>query len=101
MTREQVPIVMGVLYHRDKDALQSRLQFRGAPQPAYLRRTRWRHFATAAQVRDTLQRIEQQFTTLVAGIGGETILKAKFPVNASDQAVLERLLASGIPALIL
>src|SRR5262245_55086321 len=90
LTVERVPIVMGLLYHRDKDAYQSRLRFRSATQPEYIRRTRWRHFTTA-EVNDTIQRIEQQFTKLSTSIGGESIVKVRFPLRASDEAVLERL----------
>jgi hypothetical protein len=98
-TVEHVPIVLGLLYHRSKDAYQSRLRFRAANQPEYIRRTRWRRFASAAQVNATIQRIERQFTTLAASVGGRDILKVQFPLRASDAMVLQRLLASGIPAL--
>jgi len=98
-TVEHVPIVLGMLYHRGKDAYQSRLRFRAANQPEYIRRTRWRHFASTTQVNETLRRIEQQFTTLATSVGGRDILKARFPLRASDVTVLRLLLASGIPAL--
>src|SRR5919198_241731 len=61
-TVEHVPIMLGLLYRRDKDAFQSRLRVRSVNQPEYIRRTRWRGFAGTAQVNDTLRKIERQFT---------------------------------------
>jgi hypothetical protein len=98
-TVEHVPIMIGMLYHRGKDAFQPRLRFRAANQPEYIRRTRWRRFASTAQMNDTIRKIEQQFTTLAASVGGSDILKAQFPLRASDARVLQLLLESGIPAL--
>lgn len=99
LTVEHVPLMLGLLYHRDKDAFQSRLRFRSATQPDYIRRTRWRHFVSTIQVNDTIQRIEQQFTALVTSVGARDIRKARFPARASDATVLRLLVASGIPAL--
>jgi len=98
-TVEHIPVMLGLLYHRDKDAFQTRLRFRSATQTDYLRRTRWRRFASSAQVKDTIQKIEQQFTELVVNMGASDILKAHFPARASDATVLRLLLASGISTL--
>jgi hypothetical protein len=91
--------VLGLLCHRGKDAFQSRLRFRAANQPEYLRCTRWRRFASTTQVTKTIEKIEQQFTELTAHLGGSGILKGEFPLWASDKLALQLLFASRIPAL--
>ncbi|HEV8717270.1 MAG TPA: hypothetical protein VGX03_31180 [Candidatus Binatia bacterium] len=93
------PVVMGLLYHRGKDAYQSRLRFQAPGQSPVVRRTRWRHFANAAAVDKTTQQVIRRFIELAASVGGSGILQAEFSADASDDSILQTLLASGIPAL--
>jgi hypothetical protein len=90
---------MGLLYHRGKDAYQSRLRFHTPGRLHVVRRTRWRHFADAAAVDNTIQKVTHRFTELAASVGGSGILRAEFSLDASDDTILQTLLASGIPAL--
>jgi len=89
---------MGLLYHRGKDAYQSRLRFQAPGWPHAVRRTRWRHFADAA-VDNTIQKVIHRFIELAASVGGSGILRAEFSLDASDDTILQTLLVSGIPTL--
>ena len=60
------PILTGLLYHRGKDAYQSRLRFQTPGQPPVVRRTRWRHFADAAAVDKTTRQVIRRFAELAA-----------------------------------
>src|SRR5262249_52771492 len=93
------PILTGLLYHRGKDAYQSRLRFHTPGQPPAVRRTRWRHFADAAAVDNTTRQGIRRFTELAASVGGGGVLRGGFSAGASDDSIRQALLASGIPAL--
>jgi hypothetical protein len=90
---------MGLLYHRGKDAYQSRLRFHTPGRPPVVRRTRWRRFANAAAVDKTTRQVMRRFAELAASVGGSGVLQAEFSADASDDSILQTLLASGIPAL--
>ena len=94
------PILLALLYHRDKDAFQSRLRFHLPGQPQFLRRTKWRTFADAASLHRRRDKILRDFRDLVTKVGGTDMVQVEFPPDASDADVLQRILASAIPSLL-
>lgn len=94
------PILLALLYHREKDAFQSRLRFRLPGQPEFLRRTKWRGFADATSLQRRREKILGDFTDLVAQVGGAGISRVEFPPDASDEEILRIVLASPIPSLL-
>jgi len=94
------PILLALLYHREKDAFQSRLRFRLPGQPEFLRRTKWRSFPDPASLQRRREKILRDFTELVAQVGGAEMSRVEFPPGASDEEILHIVLASAIPSLL-
>lgn len=93
-------ILLALLYHREKDAFQSRLRFRLPGQPEFLRRTKWRSFLSPTSLQRRREKILRDFTDLVEKVGGSEMLQLEFPPDASDEEILRLLLTSPIPSLL-
>lgn len=93
-------ILLALLYHREKNAFQSRLRFRLPGQSEFLRRTKWRSFLDATSLQRRRGKILRDFTDLVAKVGGAEISQVEIPPDASDEEILHRILTSPIPALL-
>ena len=88
------PMLLALLYHREKDAFQSRLRFSVPGNPKFLRRTKWRQWSTPATFACRREKIECDFRELVARVGGGPISQVEFAADASDAEILRALLAS-------
>ena len=88
------PMLLALLYHREKDAFQSRLRFSVPGNPQFLRRTKWRQWSNPLTVARRREKIERDFRELVAKVGGGVISQVEFPPAASDEEILHVLLAS-------
>ena len=93
------PILLGLLYHAEKNAYQSRLRFRVPSGQEFLRRTKWRRFAAPQTLLRRQEQISRGFNAMTARIGGGVISQLEFAATASDDDILRLLLASPIPAL--
>jgi hypothetical protein len=87
------PMLLALLYHREKDAFQSRLRFSIPGNPQFLRRTKWRQWSNPFTFARRREKIERDFCELGAKVGG-AISQVEFPPDASDEEILRALLAS-------
>jgi len=87
-------IRMGVLYHTQKNALQSRLCFSSSPHPTFFRRTRWQQELDWLRFETWRQKVVNEFAVLAAKLEATTVFHVDFPANASDADVRDILLAS-------
>ena len=53
------PVLLALLYHREKDAFQSRLRFRLPGQSEFLRRTKWRSFPDPTSLQRRREKIRR------------------------------------------
>lgn len=88
------PMLLALLYHREKDAFQSRLRFSVPGNPQFLRRTKWRQWSTPVTFARRREKIERDFRELVARVGGGPISQVEFAPDASDADILHALLTS-------
>lgn len=95
------PIFLGLLYHTAKNAVQYRLQYRGAAgAPAVFRRTRWMPLDNQRAFRQTRNSVTQNFARAAAKLGSKQVHTVEFAPHASDEEILDALLSSPIPALL-
>jgi hypothetical protein len=95
----QPPILLGLLYNTQKDALQYRLRLQLADQPEVFRRTRWRTVAASFVRQRGAERIHQAFATMAAQVNSEETFALQFVPGASDAEILRLLFASRLPLL--
>jgi hypothetical protein len=93
-------ILMGLLYHTRKDALQSRLRFRATLYPDFSRRTRWRKYGDAQAIATWTQEIVKEFAALATKLGAVATLHLEFLPQASDDEIRQVLMASPLPTLL-
>jgi hypothetical protein len=93
------PILLGLLYNTQKDAVQYRLRLQAANQPEVFRRTRWRKLTESFVRRQSTERIQQAFTTLAIQVGSTEPFVLQFAPGASDAEILHILFSSRLPVL--
>jgi len=91
-------IVMGILYHVKRDAVQSRLYFSSAVYPAFSRRTRWQQVRERHALEQWERKVGGEFAALATQLGVKTTIHLEFPPDASDTDIREIFLASPLPA---
>jgi hypothetical protein len=96
---QQPPILLGLLYNTQKDALQYRLRFQMHNQPELFRRTRWRKLTELPVRQHSAERIQQAFATMTTQIGSSETFTLQFVPEASDSEILQILFSSPLPAL--
>jgi hypothetical protein len=94
-------ILMGLLYHTGKAAVQSRLCFRATAYPDFSRRTRWRKYGDAQAVATWTQDIVKEFAALATKLGAVATLQLEFLPQASDDEIRQVLMTSPLPTLLL
>jgi hypothetical protein len=96
---EHPPILLGLLYNTQKDAVQYRLRLQTANQPEVFRRTRWRKLTESFVRQRSTERIQQTFTTLANQVGSADTFALHFAPAASDAEILHILSSSLLPVL--
>ena len=92
-------ILMGVLYHTQKNMVQSRLRFWSSAHPAFFRRTRWRRGSDQLWFDNWKQKIIAEFTALASRLEASTAFHLEFPADATDAEIRDLLLASPLAAI--
>jgi hypothetical protein len=95
----QPPILLGLVYNTQKDALQYRLRFQLADQPEVFRRTRWRTVTASFVRQQSVERIQQAFATMASQVGSGETFALQFVPEATDAEILRLLFASRLPRL--
>jgi len=93
------PILLGLLYNTQKDAIQYRLRVQTTNQPEVFRRTRWRKRTESFVRQQNAERIQQAFATMAIQVGSSETFALHFASEASDAEILHILSASRLPAL--
>jgi hypothetical protein len=93
------PILLGLIYHTQKDAVQYRLRLQTANQPEVFRRTRWRKLTESFVRQRSTERIQHAFATLAKQVGSADTFALHFAPGASDAEILRILSASLLPTL--
>lgn len=96
---QQPPILLGLLYNTEKDAVQYRLRFQTPTQPKSFRRTRWRKLIESSVLQRSAERIQQAFATMATQIGSSETVTLQFAPGASDAEILQILFSSLLPTL--
>lgn len=96
---QQPPILLGLLYNTQKDAVQYRLRLQTTNQPEVFRRTRWRKLTESFVRQQSAARIQQAFATMASQVGSVETFVLQFAPGASDSEILHRLLSSRLPVL--
>jgi hypothetical protein len=92
-------LILGLHYHTRKQAWQWRLRVRSAMHPGFSQRSRWRQYADAQALETHKQARLTEFAELAATLH-RTLLQLEFPLKASDDEILQVLLASPLPTLL-
>jgi hypothetical protein len=93
-------VLIALLYHTRKDALQSRLRFHATAYPDFSRRTPWRKYGNAQALATWTQDIVKEFAALATKMGAVSTLQLEFLPPASDDEIRRILLASSLPTLL-
>jgi len=93
------PILLGLLYNTQKDAVQYRLRVQTTNQPEVFRRTRWRKLTESFARQQSTERIQQAFATMATDVGSAETFALQFAPGASDAEILHMLFSSRLPAL--
>jgi len=93
------PILLGLLYNTQKDAVQYRLRLQTNNQPEVFRRTRWRKLTESFVRQRSTERIQQAFATMALQVGSAETFALQFAPEASDSEILHLLSSSRLPAL--
>ena len=87
-------VIMGVLYHTHKNAVQSRLRFSSSTHPVFFRRTRWRQVLDWLWFEKWREKVVAEFAALATTLGAATVFHIEFPTDVSDADIRDLLLAS-------
>jgi len=93
------PILLGLLYNTQKDAVQYRLRFHSTNQPEVFRRTRWRKLTESFVRQRSAERIQHAFETMATQLGSTETFVLQFAPGASDSEILQALFSSVLPTL--
>lgn len=93
-------MILGLLYHAEKDAFQSRLRFDPPGLTKFCRRTKWKQWSDEYIVAERQENIVQLFTRLAHSTGVVEIVRVQFAAHDSDAMILRRLRTSPIAALV-
>jgi hypothetical protein len=94
-------ILVGLLYHKEKDAFQSRLRFDLPGFTHFRRRTKWKRWSGEQVFVQRQENVVQLFTRFAQSVGAAEIMHLQFAVDESDAAILRQLWASPIAAFVL
>ena len=93
-------LVLGLLYHREKDAFQSRLRFDPPGLAKFRRRTKWRQWPDRQRAAQRQESIVRLFTQLAHSVGVAEIMRLQFAAYDSDALILQQLRTSPIVSLV-
>jgi hypothetical protein len=84
-------LILGLHYHTRKQAWQWRLRVRSATHPGFSQRGRWRQYPDAQALETHKQTIMTEFAELAATLKAAAPLQLEFPLQASDEEILQAL----------
>jgi len=93
------PILLGMLYHTEKQAFQYRLRFQAPGRPDLFRRTRWLRLTEPRALHRSEEKIQRGFQDMAKQIGSTEAFTVQFAREASDQEILDILVSSRLPGL--
>jgi hypothetical protein len=84
-------LLLGLLYHTRKQAWQWRLRVRSATHPGFSQRERWRQYPDAQALETHKQVFMTKCAELATTLGAPAPLCLEFPLQASDDEILQSL----------